>query len=117
MTFGKSIYCCHQPRAAVSNHWTPLAITPQPRGGLDHPEGLNDPLSHQLQWTSAEPGATTQTQRYSICNHPHPKNEGIHLRYFYPPTETRQQGTNPINQTLSKCHPRTNQGHRQHLLR
>src|SRR5258708_1495396 len=54
MTFRKSTICCHQPRVAVSNHWTPLAITPQPGGGLDCPEGLNDPLSQQLQWTSAE---------------------------------------------------------------
>src|SRR5258707_244907 len=54
MTFGKSTICHHQPRAAVSNHWTPLAIAPQPRGGLDCPEGLNDPLSHWLQWMSAE---------------------------------------------------------------
>src|SRR5258707_4119436 len=55
MTFGKSTICHHQPRAAVSNHWTPLAIAPQPRGGLDCPEGLDDLLSHWLQWTSAEP--------------------------------------------------------------
>src|SRR5258708_29430156 len=49
MTFGKSTISCHQPRAAVSNEWTPLAITAQARGGLDCPEGLNDPLSHWLQ--------------------------------------------------------------------
>src|SRR5258706_13594792 len=66
MTFGKSTICCHQPRVAVSNHWTPRAIAPQPGGGLDHPEGLDDPLSHWLQWMSAEPRAATRTQRCSI---------------------------------------------------
>src|SRR5258707_2071812 len=54
MTFRKSTICSHQLRVAVSDHWTPLAIAPQPRGGLDCPEGLNDPLSHWLQWMSAE---------------------------------------------------------------
>src|SRR5258707_6849205 len=85
MTFRKSTICHHQPRVAVSNHWTPLAIAPQPRGGLDCQEGLDDPLAHQLQWTSAEPGAAAQTWRCSICNPPHPRVGGMHLCYFNPP--------------------------------
>src|SRR5258707_589220 len=92
MTFRKSTICCHQPRAAVSDHWTPLAITPQPGGGLDHPEGLNDPLSHQLQWMSAETGAATRTWRCSICNPPHPRVGGAHLCYFNPLTKAGKGG-------------------------
>src|SRR5258708_1998072 len=87
MTFRKSTICHHQPRVAVSNHWTPLAIAPQPRGGLDCPEGLDDPLSHWLQWTSAEPRAAAQTWRCSICNPPHPRVGGTHLCYFDPLTK------------------------------
>src|SRR5260221_2844310 len=116
MTFGKSTICCHQPRVAVSNHWTPLAIAPQPGGGLDHPEGLNDLLSHQLQWKSAEPGATTQTRRCSICNPPHPRVGGTHLCYFDPLTEAGRGGSSPMSLPVQNCHPRTIQGLFRHLL-
>src|SRR5258708_40317810 len=43
---GKSPVCCHQPRATVSDHPTPLVIASQSRGRLGHPEGLDDLLSH-----------------------------------------------------------------------
>ena len=117
MTFGKSTICCHQPRAAVSNHWTPLAIAPQPRGGLDCPEGLNDPLSHWLQQTSAEAGATTQTQRCSICNPPYPKVGGTHLCYLDPLAEAGRGGSSPVSLSIWKCHPRMLQGLCRCLLR
>src|SRR5258708_12792744 len=117
MTFRKSTICCHQPRVAVSNHWTPLAIAPQPRGGLDHPEGLNDPLSHQLQWTSAEAGATNQTWRCSICNPPYPRVGGMHLCYLDPLTEAGRGGSIPMSPSIWKYHPGTLQGLSRHLLR
>src|SRR5260370_32375644 len=110
MTFRKSTICCHQPRVAVSNHWTSLAITPQPRGGLDCPEGLNDPLSHWLQWMSAEAGATAQTQRCSICNPPYPRVGGTHLCYLDPLAEAGRGGSSPVSPPVQKHHPRTLQG-------
>src|SRR5260221_84229 len=119
MTFRKSTICHHQPRVAVSNHWTPLAIAPQPRGGLDCPEGLNDNdlLSHQLQWMSAEARATTQTRRCSICNPPYPRVGGMHLCYLNPLTEAGRGGSSPMSLSIWKCHPRTLQGLCRHLLR
>src|SRR5260221_117905 len=110
MTFGKSTICCHQPRAAVSNHWTPLAIAPQPGGGLDRPEGLNDLLSHRLQWTSAETGAATQTRRCSICNPPHPRVGGTYLCYFNPLTEAGRGSSSPTSLPIWKHNPRMIQG-------
>src|SRR5260370_41496402 len=102
--------CAYQPRAAVSNHWTPLAIAPHPRGGLDCREGLDDPLSHWLQWMSAEPGAATQTQRCSICNPPHPRVGGMHLCYFDPLTEAGRGGSSPMSLPIRKHHPGMIQG-------
>src|SRR5258708_37439144 len=117
MTFGKSTICHHQPRAAVGNHWTPLAIAPQPGGGLDHPEGLNDLLSHWLQQTSAEAGATTQTQRCSICNTPYPRVGGTHLCYLDPLAEAGRGGSSPTSLSTQKHHPGMLQGLCRCLLR
>src|SRR5258708_1885854 len=116
MTFRKSTICHHQPRAAVSNHWTPLAIAPQPRGGLDFPEGLNDPLPHWLQWTSAEARATI-TRRCSICNPSYPRAGGTHLCYLDPLAEAGREGSSPTSPSIQKCYPRTLQGLCRCLLR
>src|SRR5260221_494082 len=116
MTFRKSTICHHQPRAAVSNHWTPLAIAPQPRGGLEFPEGLNDPLPHWLQWTSAEARATI-TRRCSICNPSYPRAGGTHLCYLDPLAEAGREGSSPTSPSIQKCYPRTLQGLCRCLLR
>ncbi len=105
------------PTLAVSDHQTPLAITPQPRGGLDHPEGLNDLLSHRLQWMSAGAGATTRTQRCSICNPPYPRVGGMHLCYLNPLAEAGRRGSSPMSPSIQKCHPRMLQGLCRCLLR
>src|SRR5258708_16426664 len=117
MTFRKSTICCHQLRVAVSDHLTPLAITPQPGGGLDCPEGLNDPLSHQLQWMSAEARAITQTWRCSVCNPPYPRVGGMHLHYLNPLAEAGRGGSSPMSLSIWKCHPGPLQGLCRYLLR
>src|SRR5258708_14019539 len=66
---------------------------------------------------SAEPRATAQTQRCSICNPPHPRVGGMHLCYFDPLTEAGRGGSSPMSLPVQKCHPGTIQGLCRCLLR
>src|SRR5258708_12433670 len=56
--------------------------------------------------TEATAGATTQTQRYSVCNPPHPGVGGTHLCHFDPLTKTRRGGSSPTSPPAWKHCPR-----------
>src|SRR5258707_15668093 len=45
----------------------------------------------------ATAGATTQTQRYSVCDPPHPGVGGMHLRHLDPLTKTSRGGSSPMS--------------------
>src|SRR5258707_15502575 len=45
----------------------------------------------------ATAGATTQTQRYSVCDPPHPGVGGMHLCHLDPLTKTSRGGSSPMS--------------------
>src|SRR5260221_3176126 len=67
--------------------------------------------------TEARAGATTRTQRYSVCNPPHPGVGGMHLRHLNPLAKTSRGGSSPTSPPAWKCCPRALQGLRRCLLR
>src|SRR5258707_14480263 len=64
----------------------------------------------------ATAGATTRTRRYSVCNPPHPRVGGTHLRHLNPLAKTSRGGSSPMSPPWKRC-PRVLQGLCRHLLR
>src|SRR6266436_8342986 len=67
--------------------------------------------------TEARARAATRTQRYSVCNPPHPRVGGMHLCHLNPLTKTSRGGSSPMCPPAWKCCPRVLQGLRRCLLR
>src|SRR5258707_5326126 len=65
----------------------------------------------------ATAGATTRTQRYSVCNPPHPRVGGTHLHHLNPLTKTSRGGSSPTSPPAWKHCPRALQGLHRCLLR
>src|SRR5258705_9728318 len=54
----------------------------------------------------ATAGAATRTQRYSVCNPPHPRVGGMHLHHLDPLTKTSRGGSSPTSPPAWKHCPR-----------
>src|SRR6266446_10159670 len=65
----------------------------------------------------AAAGATTQARRYSVCDPPHPRVGGTHLRHLDPLTKTSRGGSSPTSPPAWKPCPRALQGLCRCLLR
>src|SRR6266481_4840706 len=61
--------------------------------------------------------AATRTQRYSVCDPPHPRVGGTHLCHLDPLAKTSRGGSSPMSPPAWKCCPRALQGLHRHLLR